>query len=135
MASGADTFLALTDYVLTLSIGSPTLDVVMPEPGETFVPVDDEPYLEVADFPNAPLAQGLKAGRLDQGLMQITAVWPKNRGLVDAKRAADQIIAAFPQGKRLGAVKINRASWQAAPIIGAADVRVPVTISWTVSAT
>lgn len=135
MPSGADIFDALMQRVTSLEVGSPALPIALPE--VSFKPQTDAPqgkYLDVSDFPNRPLWEGLSDGRIDQGLLQITVVWPKGRGLVQPKAAADAVIAHFPKGLVLAhgsaRVKISAQPWQAQPIIGTSELRIPVTISW-----
>lgn len=133
MATGAEIFDALMGRVATLSVGSPPLPIAYPEIG--FDPPEDEvgnplPYLDVSDFPNRPLWEGLSDGRVDQGWLQITVVWPKGRGLVAPKAAADEVIAHFPKGLQLSGVKISAQPWQASPITDASECRVPVSIPW-----
>lgn len=128
--TGEEIYLALMGRVETLSIGSPALPIAYPETTESYSPPADGRYLDVTDFPNAPFWQGMTDGRIDQGLLQVTVVWPQNAGLVAPKAAADQVIAHFPKGLRLGALKITGEPWQAAPLIGEHDVRIPITIPW-----
>lgn len=127
---------ALMARVATIVTGSPTLPVAYPEVGETFSPPADGRYLEVAFYPNRPLMEGLAAGvKIDQGLLQITVVWPKNDGLVRPLEVAEIVKAHFAKGLPMTAtgavVRVSKETWIAAPLSGTADVRVPVTVSWT----
>ena len=110
-------------------------------PDVPFDPAQDAPdgrYFTVDLFSNSPFWEGLTSGRIDQGLMQVTVVWPKGEGLA-ARRAAAQVIAHFPKALTLpGAgvrVKVNRETWQASPILDDDSTSIPVTISWTAKAT
>lgn len=128
--STSETYLAIMARVETLSVGSPALPIAYPEMAETFVPPDDGKYLDATAFPNKPFWEGLAEGRIDQGILQITVVWPKNVGLAAPMAAADEVIAHFPKGHRMGAVKVSGEGWQSPPLPGDDAVRIPVTIPW-----
>lgn len=129
---------ALLSRCETLEVGSPVLPVAYPDvafdPSEA---ASDGRYLTVDLFNNAPFWEGLTSGRIDQGLMQVTVVWPKGEGL-SARRAAGEVIAHFPKALTLPApgvrVKINRETWQASPILDDDSTSIPVTISWVATA-
>jgi hypothetical protein len=138
MANPGDVAAALLTRCSTLSVGSPALPVAYPEPQKTFDPPTTEagrpaPYLRVDLFLNAPLWEGLSEGRIDQGLMQIMVVWPKNQGLPAPLRTAAAVIAHFPKGRLAPGVKISREAWAASPIIEPSQVLVPIMIPWTAS--
>lgn len=126
--------LALLDYVATLEIGSPPLPIAMPEHADGFDPPADGKYLEVRYSPNVPAWQGLRSGVLDQGLLLITVVWPKNRGVIAPLQVAGQVAALMPKNLPLfnGGTKvtINREPRIAAPLSEDTEVRVPVVFSW-----
>lgn len=129
--SAADVAAALLERCSTLSVGSPALQVAYPEPTEVFTPPSSGQYLRVDLFLNAPLWQGLADGRLDQGILQIMVVWPKNRGLIDPLAAAEAVRSHFPKGQRLASgVKISRDPVIASPIPESNRVLIPVTIPW-----
>lgn len=111
----------------------PTLPVAMPD--VAFTPPTDGRYLRVDLFSNQPFWQGLTSGRVDQGLLQVTVVWPKGKGIVAHRRAAAQVMAHFPKGLKLFGpatrVTINREPWAASPILDDAETLTPITISWT----
>lgn len=113
---------------------SPALPIAWPEAGQTFSATSG-PYLQVDLFFNRPRWEGLSEGVLDQGLMQVTVVWPKNQGLHGALGAAEAIRAHFapPRVLRHGGtgVKISGQPWTASPLSEPSEVRVPVTIPWT----
>ncbi len=132
----AQIFDALMTKVGTLSTGSPTLPVAYPDVG--FDPAVSAPagkYLEVTYFPNAPAWEGLSAGALVQGLLQITVVWPRGKGHVLPLQIAETIKTHFAKGTVLVSgttkVKVTREPVVASPIIEDHDTRIPVTISWT----
>lgn len=114
----------------------PTLPVSMPD--IAFDPPSTHKYLEVADFTNQPAWQGITSGRMDQGLLQVTVVWPKGEGIINPKAAADAVMAHFPKGLRLysGAarVTVSEEPWAASPLLEDAQTRIPVTIAWKASA-
>lgn len=117
----------------TLVTGSPTLPVAYPE--ITFTPPADGKYLKVDYFSNKPAWEGLSAGSLAQGLLQITVVGPRGAGTIQSAQIAQIIIAHFNKGLSLfsGAslVKINQEPYAASPISDDISLRIPVTISWT----
>lgn len=117
----------------TLNVGSPKMPVAMPD--VAFSPPADGRYLRVDLFSNAPFWEGLTTGRVDQGLLQITIVWPKGKGIVAHRRAAAQVMAHFPKGLKLFGpatrVTVNREPWVASPILDDSETLTPITISWT----
>ena len=76
----------------------PSLAVAMPDVAFQ-PPVDSQggalPYLRIDLFSNAPFWEGLASGRIDQGLLQVTVVWPEGEGIVAARRAASDVMAHF----------------------------------------
>jgi len=131
MANPADIASALLARCATLSVGSPALPIAYPEPKETFAPPSDGKYLEVAYFSNRPAWEGLSEGRMDQGLLQVTVVWPKNKGIVAPVRQAAEVMAHFPKGLPLAnGVRVSGQPYAASPLIDTSDVRIPVTIPW-----
>lgn len=113
---------------------SPSLPIAWPEPTTAFVPPTNGRYLEVHFFPNAPAFQGLEGETLDQGLLQINVVWPKNQGELAPGRVAKAVRAHFAAPQSLFSVatktkitgtRITRALKEPT------ELRVPVTISWT----
>jgi len=131
MAEPAEIASALFARCATISTGSPTLPVAYPESAATFTPPADGKYLEVAFFSNRPAWEGLASGRMDQGLLQVTVVWPKNKGIVGPSRHAASVMAHFPKGLALAdGVRVSGQPYASSPLIEASDVRVPVTIPW-----
>jgi hypothetical protein len=138
MADAADIAEALLAKVATLSVGSPALPIAYPEVGfDPEADSQDGKYLDIRDFPNRPRWEGVTAGKLDQGLLQITVVWPRGQGVIDAKAAADEVMAHFAKGTVMvhgsAKVKVSSEPWQAAPLSDALELRVPVSIPWTAS--
>ena len=120
----------LLSRAATLSVGSPALPISYPD--VAFTPPADGKYLEVSIFYNRPAWEGLAAGRMDQGLLQVTVVGPKGQGIPALMRLASDVIDHFPKGLSLtGGVKISRQPYAASPLLDDADTRVPVTIGWT----
>lgn len=119
----------------TLNVGTPKMPVAMPD--VAFTPPIDGRYLRVDLFSNAPFWEGLASGRIDQGLLQVTVVWPKGKGLIVQARAVGQVMAHFQKGLKLFGpatrVSINREPWDATPIKGDVFTETPITISWTAS--
>ena len=122
---------ALLARVAALTL-SPVLPVAYPE--VAFIPPADGKYLVASFFPNRPMAEGLTSGRVDQGLLQVTVVWPKDQGLLAPSSIAQAVIDHFPNGLALtsGAtrVKISGQAWAAAPLTDTDRVSIPVTIPW-----
>jgi hypothetical protein len=130
MSDPADIASALLARCSTLDVGDPALPVAYPD--VPFTPPADGKYLEVSIFYNRPAWEGLAAGRMDQGLVQVTVVGPKGQGIPALMRLASGVIDHFPKGLALtNGVKISRQPYAASPLLDAADTRVPVTIGWT----
>lgn len=133
MASLAAVRNALIAHLETLVL-IPALEIAWPEEAETFDPPPSQ-YLEVSFFQNAPRFEGLTDGVLDQGLLQVTVVWPKNRGLDEPLKVADLVRAHFQSEQPLFGtgvkVKITGQPWIASPLSEPTQVRVPVSIPWT----
>lgn len=121
---------ALLARCATLAVGSPALPIAMPE--IAFTPPASGKYLDVRDFTNRPLWEGVSGGKIDQGLLQVTVVWPPRQGVIKPKAAAAAVMAHFAKGLVLAhGVKINGEPWAASPLSDDSEVRVPVTIPWT----
>lgn len=126
----------LFDYVSGVAAGL-ALPVAWPE--VTFEPEagDDgqmKPFLRVDLFTNRPAWEGVAAGRLDQGILQLTVVWPAGAGIVQPTIIAGQILSNFPKAMRLSAndvrVKITAEPWIASPITESDRASYPITITW-----
>lgn len=126
---------ALLERARDMVIGSPALTVALPEKPGGFTPPQDTAYLDVSVFVNTPKWEGMAPGDvLEQGLLQITVVWPKNKGVVLALEAAEAVRAYFVKGQVYGSARISGEPRTGSPFSDDADLRVPVTISWTASA-
>lgn len=129
MASADAIAAALLARAETLSVGSPALRVAHPD--IAFTPANGETYLEVSIFYNRPAWEGLKVGRLDQGLLQVTIVGPKGAGVPRLMRLAQEVVDHFPKGLTLtGRVRVSAQPYATSPLLEASDTRVPVTIPW-----
>jgi hypothetical protein len=132
--------LALFDRAALMATTGPTLPVAFPEHFDPatdaiFAPPADGKYLEVFHLPNRPGWEGLASGRLDQGLLQINVVWPKNKGIVAPYAVAAQVMTHFAKGTILtsGAarVKVSAEPWTNQPDPEDSETRIPVLIPWT----
>lgn len=132
MASIDDIADALLARCGSLNVGSPALPKAYPE--ASFTPPADGKYLRIDFYPNRPAWEGLSDGKLSQGLLQITVVWPKGQGIVRPMDAAQAVMGHFAKGTILSSgsarVKINGEPWAASPLSEAGQVSVPVTIPW-----
>lgn len=135
MADPAEVAKAIIDRCVSLNYGAPRMPVAMPD--VPFTPPKNNsgtalPYFRVDLFSNAPFWQGLTSGRIDQGLLQITIVWPKGAGVIKPKQAAKAVMDHFPKGLRLYGpgvrVSVSGEPWDASPIIGDTETETPVTI-------
>lgn len=135
MADPAQVAKAILARCELMETTGPTLPVAMPD--VAFTPPADGRYLRIDLFSNAPFWEGLTTGRVDQGLLQVTVVWPKGKGLIKPRQAAAQVMAHFPKGLKLFGpatrVTVNREPWAASPIKGDVSTETPITISWTAS--
>jgi hypothetical protein len=121
---------ALLARCATLSIGSPALPIAYPD--RPYSPPADGKYVEVALFFNRPAFEAIDAGKLDQGLLQITVVWPRNAGVIKPLEAVAEVMTHFPKALGLSnGVKVSAEPYAASPIIEDSEVRCPVTIPWT----
>lgn len=134
MADPAEIAVALLARCETLSVGSPALPVQMPDVTSSAIPPADGKYLAVSYFTNRPAWEGLSEGRMDQGLLQVSVVWPRQQGLVKPSQAASEVMGHFPKGLNLSSgstkVTIDREPFAASPILEADKTTIPVTISW-----
>lgn len=128
---------ALFERVLTLTT---TLPIIWPEQLDAPNPDiqttgEGQARLEVAVFYNRPAWEGVSSGALDQGLLQITVVWPKNRGVIKPMEVVGTVLEHFPTGHPMFSgttkVRVSGAPWASSPISETNEVRIPVTIPWT----
>lgn len=119
---------ALLARVATLNIASPDRPIAYPD--VAFTPPADGKYVEARIFYNRPAYEGLKSGRLDQGLLQITVVWPKDQGIAPMSDV-QAVIDHFPKGLTLtGAVRVSGQPYATTPLLDGSDTRIPITIPW-----
>lgn len=113
----------------------PILPVAFPD--APFTPPANDRYLRCDLFTNAPAWEGLKSGRLDQGLLQVSVIWPRNTGAIEIRKAVSDVLAFWPKGLILSGrdtrLRINREPWAASPIIEDHQTSVPITVSWVAS--
>lgn len=132
MADPAVVAALLMEHCEAMVIGSPALPIAWPE--VNFTPPVSGKYLRIDLFTNAPFWQGVTNGRMDQGLLQVTVVWPRGQGIIKASEVAALVMEHFAKGLVLiGSgvrVKINREPWAASPITEDDKTSIPVTVSW-----
>jgi len=125
---------ALMARVATIDTGLQEGSIAYPEAAETYTPPADGKYLEVRYFPNSPLFAGLASGKVDQGILLINVIWPKNVGIAAAMEVVGAIEAHFPPGHRMtsGAfgVKVSGHPFVVPPLHDADRLRIPVTVPW-----
>lgn len=114
------------------------LPVAYPETPQAFEPPADGRYYEVRFFPNGSAWEAVGAGSLGQGLLQVTVIYPKNRGLIApyehataAKEHFNKSLSLHGDGIR---VTISNEPIDGAPLVEASEVRVPVTVRWNATA-
>lgn len=66
-----------------------------------FVPVSGTPYQRAEIIRANPDAPTNGPFRREQGLLQVTLMYPLNKGAKDADTRADLLLVAFPKGKRM----------------------------------
>ncbi|WP_297803405.1 phage tail terminator-like protein [uncultured Brevundimonas sp.] len=125
----------VTDALLS-RVGSLVLSPVLPVayPGLSFAPPSDGKYLRAEVFHNAAKWEGATAGRMDQGLLQVTVVWPKGKPTIQPITVADAVMAHFAKGTEMVSqgrkVTVTAEPVMATPIYEDSSTLVPVTISW-----
>lgn len=131
MASSADVVQALLTRAENLPVG---VTVVLPE-GTEAPEAPSAGHVEVLFFSNQPLWSAVDTGKIDQGFLQVTVVWPRGDGLIRAHQTVDIVKDYFPKGLVLNEgsarVKISSDPWNAAPISDEHELRIPITIPWT----
>lgn len=145
MAEPADIAIALLDRVETLEVPDPVgggfLPIAMPDvvPPWSVADPDAEPperYVFVNLFDNRPAWEGVSNGKLDQGLLQISLVWPPNTGAIQSRLAVQAVLAHFPKNMILrnvtASVKVSGEPWASSAIIGDLTM-IPVTVPWVAS--
>lgn len=130
---------ALFAHTALLETTGPMLPISFPEAknadGTAFAPPANGKYLRVSIFPNLPKWEGLANGLMDQGLLQISVVWPKLEGLIAPANVVGQIKDHFDKQTVLVSgstrVKVSNEPWHSPPLTEATDIAIPVTIPWT----
>ncbi|WGM31498.1 phage tail terminator-like protein [Brevundimonas sp. NIBR11] len=132
MADPAVVTALLLQQCESLVISSPAMPIAYPD--VAFSPPADGKYLRVELFKNAPFWEGLASGRIDQGLLQIMVVWPRNRGIIKPAEVAALVEEHFKKGTRMTGsgvtVKVNREPYSSSPITSPDKSETPVTIPW-----
>ncbi|WP_292041068.1 MULTISPECIES: phage tail terminator-like protein [unclassified Brevundimonas] len=125
----------VTDALLS-RVGSLVLSPALPVayPGLSFTPPAGGKYLTAEVFYNAPRWEGATSGRMDQGLLQITVVWPKGVATIQPITVADAVRSHFAKGTELFSngrkVTVSQEPRIATPLIEDSRTLVPVTIPW-----
>lgn len=136
MADLMNVRMALIEHLESLVL-TPAHDLVWPEPTDTFVPDATGRYLEARISFNRQRWQGLAGGTLEQGLLTVTVIWPKNRGehgpIAAAQAVRDHftvepVLSLFHGGTK---TKISGAPYLSGPFSEPVSMRVTVTIPWT----
>lgn len=90
-------------------------------------------WLEPMVFPNEPgdIAWDNDSCVDTRGFFQILICFRPGQGVIDPSELADALIAFFPKGLSLGAVRVCKRPWQS-PVIteDASKLYIPVTISY-----
>lgn len=135
MADPAVVATLIMDRCELMQTEGPILPVAFPD--SPFTPPVDDRWLRCDLFNNAPAWEGLKSGKLDQGILQVTVIWPRNRGAIEIRQIVSDVMAHFPKGLTLfgndARVRFNREPWAASPIIEDSQTAVPITCSWVAS--
>lgn len=142
MAAPADIAIALLDRVETLEVPDPVgggfLPIAMPDvvpPWAIADPAAEPPerYLFVNLFDNRPAWEGVTSGKISQGLLQISLVWPPNTGAIQGKLAVQAVLAHFPKNLILrhgtASVKVSGEPWESSAVIGDLTM-IPITVPW-----
>jgi len=115
-----------------------SLPLALPEAPNTFSPPADGRYFEARFFPNGNAWEAVRRGALAQGLLQVTAVQRKNRGLVPLYQRAAEAKALFARPLALHGpgvkVTVSNDPVEGAPLVDASEVRVSVTVRWNATA-
>lgn len=135
MASHADIY---TDLAASAAAAALVLNLPAALGDDSFEPPIDGngmmlPYLRFDFMNNAPFWEGIRSGRLDQGMMQITLTMPRPHLVSDAYELVDDILALYPKAGILpgdGRVKVQSAPWVASPIVEGDRTYYPITVPW-----
>lgn len=135
MSKAANIPAALLARLSSLAIGSPALPIAYPD--RPFDPATQSlsgKYLQAAYFRNTPAFEGLASGVLDQGLLVVSVVFPKDGGVIAINQAAQAVADHFPKAAAYTSggtrVKISREPVIGSPLQEGDKTIVAVTISW-----
>ena len=132
MADPAVVAQLILEHSESMAIDWPALPIAYPD--VDFSPPADGKYLRLDLFNNAPFWEGLSSGRIDQGLMQVTVVWPRAEGRIKPAEVAALVMEHWKKLTTLSGsgtrVKINREPWVSSPILSDHQTETPVTIPW-----
>lgn len=70
--------------------------------GGTFKPGND-PYLDVSILPNGFAWEGIDKGSTYRGIMQVSAMYPENEGIIKPMEMAGEVAKVFASGRQLAA--------------------------------
>lgn len=125
---------ALMARASTMVISSPALPIVYAEPGEDYESPEGGEYLVVVNYPNRAAWEGITAGVMDQGLLMVTLVTPKNRGQIAGLELVQEVKDHFPKGHVMASgatsVKVAREPWHTV-LPEKHELRFPITIPWS----
>lgn len=125
---------ALYARASSLTVDSPALPIVFAEPGEDYDPPAGHRYLLVVNYPNRARWEGMTSGVMDQGLLMVTVVGPKNQGEIGPLEHVQEVKDHFPKGHVMQSgvttVKVAAEPWHTV-IREAHEVRFPITIPWS----
>lgn len=126
---------ALFARAALLETSGPNLRVSFPEAKPPFTPPANGKYLRVTIFPNVPKWQGCTDGIMDQGLLQVSVVWPKEQGIIEPTNVVGQVKQHFAKGTTLISgstkVKIGSEPWHSSNMVEDISSVIHVTIPWT----
>jgi len=142
MQTHADITLALLKRAAELAVADPvaggnlaiTMPDVIPPWGAGDAP---DRYLSISLFDNRPAWEAIGPGKLDQGLMQISVVWPRNNGPIEIRTAVQAVLDHFPKALLMrqgtACVKVSGEPWAASALVEESQTMIPVTVPWVAS--
>jgi len=102
-------------------------------PGKQEKPPESGMWLEPRVFPNEPgdIAWDDDACVDTRGFFQILVYFRPGQGQIEPSELADALIAHFPKGQTLAAVRVRKRPWQSPMITpDSSKLYIPVTIPW-----
>lgn len=105
-------------------------------PGIPYTPVDGKPYIDTALLPNKTDTIGISDGSAKHmGILQLSLMWPVNRGVIKPMDDAGEIIQHFRKGTLIYSngvkVQINKQPWASPPLQEEDRVRIPISVPYT----